>query len=350
MVSGGGMPYGIFGVVRVFYSYMPDPVGDSAGSAQQLLRTASSLHMSTPLIQACGVSRSFGPKRVLDIVDLELGAGNVCGLVGLNGAGKTTLIRLLLGLLRSDGGTLSVLGFDPWHHDAEYYRRVGVVLEHDGFWGNLTYRENLDLFGRAKGLSRKEIDRYVEEQWGQTEIAHDTKQAKLLSRGQRMQCALSRAFLGDPDVCLLDEPAVALDVEAYDHFCELVRTARARGAAVLISSHQLDTIQQLCDVVGLLQGGRIHMLDNAESPTNTEWIIRTGNGSSCGAIIAQHADTDPSYENGRWRFSVTDAESAVPRIVAALVAAGCSIKEVRPVERDLRRRLRATYARTGRSE
>ena len=306
--------------------------------------------MPTTFITAHGISRAFDGKQVLNAVDLRVGAGSVFGLVGLNGAGKTTLIRLLLGLLRPHGGSLSVLGFDPWRHDPRYYRRVGVVLEHDGFWGNLTFLQNLDLFGRAKGLSHEEVSRYVEEQWGRAEIAHSGKKAKLFSRGQRMQCALSRAFMGWPEVCLLDEPAVALDVEAYDHFCDLVREARSRGAAVVISSHQLDTIQQLCDVVGLLQEGRIDLLQGVENPAETTWVLRAAGEDSYGDLIARHAAGKPSFKDGLWHFTVVDPDTTVPRLIAALVEAGCAVKEVRPVERDLRGRLRDTYTRAERSE
>ena len=109
--------------------------------------------MGAPLIVVHSLRRGFGATPVLQGLDLDVGGGTVFGLVGRNGAGKTTLIRVLLGLLRSEGGSVSVLGYDPWHHEPAYYRSTGVVLEHDGFFGNLTFSQNMVFYARARGTT-----------------------------------------------------------------------------------------------------------------------------------------------------------------------------------------------------
>ncbi|MBD3244038.1 MAG: ATP-binding cassette domain-containing protein, partial [Chitinivibrionales bacterium] len=211
--------------------------------------------MDTPVVSTTDLRKRFGAHRVLCGVDLHIEHGSLFGLVGLNGAGKTTLIRLLLGLLKPESGDVRVAGKAPWRHESSMYRAIGAVLEHDGFWGNLSFAQNIRVFADARGVSRGETDEYLRRYWSGSDILESTRKVRTFSRGQRTQCALCRAFLGWPPVCLLDEPTVGLDIDSYDRFHRLVREARERGAAVLVSSHQLETIEELCDRVGLLRGG-----------------------------------------------------------------------------------------------
>jgi len=213
------------------------------------------------IIDVTDLRRSFGKSLILEDISLRIWEGSIYGLAGLNGAGKTTLIRVLLGLIRKDSGSVSVCGFDPWRHEPEFYRMVGVTLESDGFCGNLGVRDNLRIFAAAKGIPWGEAERYFEEYWGGTDIFKTDRKVKNLSRGQRVQCGLLRAFLGRSRVYFFDEPVVSLDFKAYEHFKELVREAKSRGAAILISSHQLGIIDDLCDRVGLLSGGRIEEVE-----------------------------------------------------------------------------------------
>lgn len=214
--------------------------------------------------------KNFGKKTVLDNVSLQINAGSVYGLVGLNGAGKTTFIKILLGLLRADGGDVVVAGFDPWKHESEFYKSLGVTLESDGFAGNLTVRENLYIYADAKNISRADVDKYFDEHWGGTDIYKTSLQVKKLSRGQRTQCGLARAFLGNPKVYIFDEPIVNLDFLAYEHFCGMVRNAQKNGAAFLISSHQLEVVDDLCDRVGFLRDGRLEEITRDDNDNDRE--------------------------------------------------------------------------------
>jgi len=207
------------------------------------------------IINVKNLKRSFGANPILKDISLQAGDGSIYGLVGLNGAGKTTLIRVLLGLLQKDGGELTVGGYDPWRHQPEYYRTIGVALESDGFCGNLTVRDNLRIFASAKGIGWADAEKYLEEYWGGTDIFKTDRKVKFLSRGQRVQCGLCRAFLGWPKVYFFDEPVVSLDFWAYEHFKKMAGEAKSRGAALLISSHQLETIDDLCGRAGLLKDG-----------------------------------------------------------------------------------------------
>lgn len=298
--------------------------------------------MSEAIVQVSGLTRSFGPRNVLDNLDLTLERGSVFGLVGMNGVGKTTLIRLLLGLIGPDSGACRVMGFDPCRHEPAYYHSLGVVLEHDGFQGNLTVRENLEFFARAKGLGAVDLWEYFSANWASSSLARDQRRVKYFSRGMKMQCALCRAFMGNPRVCFLDEPVVALDLEAYDHFCGIVRKLQSWGATILISSHQLDTIEDLCTGVGLLENGRISLVPIGDGSARTEeWIIEMSGDDTAESLIREVTGSPARQDGDLWHVTVTrEAKSVIPELIARLVASGCSIFEVRRYNRTLKDSIR----------
>lgn len=301
-------------------------------------------------LAASGVTKGFGTRPVLKGLDLALEPGTVHGLVGLNGAGKTTLIRLLLGLLRPDAGSVTVLGRHPGPDSSALYRRMGVVLEHEGFAGNLTIARNLSFFARAKGVSQTGLDAYFRTHWSDTAIGDTSRKAKHLSRGQKMQCALCRAFLGRPEVCLFDEPVVALDVTAYDHFCGMVREARGRGATILISSHQLEAIEELCDTVGILEEGVLSNVEGTVAGVSRIWIVRAPGDARFGEVIRGQGGLDPRHTDGLWELRVEgDPTVVIPGVVRALVEAGCPIGEVRPATGGIRESLRSHFRRPAES-
>jgi ABC-2 type transport system ATP-binding protein len=299
-----------------------------------------------PVITVRSTAKSFGSNPVIDGCSFEVGAGESFGLVGLNGAGKTTLIRLLLGILRPDAGTITVLGSDPWRHDASVLRRIGVVLEHDGFWGNLTFEQNMRLFSAAKGIAWRDTAAYLEEHWKTTGIGNSAKPVKFFSRGQRMQCALCRAFLGAPALFIFDEPAVSLDVGAYDHLKSMVSDARRRGATFLISSHQLDAIDDLADRVGILREKRLTEISLTTGGSRRFWSVAADENPRAFHILQKLCGSAPVYNGGEWRFEVSDAATVIPEIVRELVRVGCSIRKVAPVENDFSARIRDEYRRT----
>jgi ABC-2 type transport system ATP-binding protein len=291
-----------------------------------------------------GLSKTFGKHAILSDLSLEVGQGEVYGLVGLNGAGKTTLIRLMLGILKSSAGALTVLGSDPWAHDARLHRRMGVVLEHDGFWGNLTFEQNLKFFAAAKNIAWSDAQAYVKEFWRHTDICMGKKPVKFFSRGQRMQCALCRAFLGWPELYLFDEPAVALDLDAYDHFTKLAKHARDGGATLVVSSHQLETIEELSDRVGILRDKKVTELTTmGKRGIEPLWELDADEAEEWAAIILATCGSSSTYENGRYRFVTPSPPETVPLLVKRLVDAGCSIRQIGPAETAFGDLIRSEY-------
>jgi len=288
------------------------------------------------------IDKTYHNKKVLDSVSLTLQPGTTFGLIGLNGAGKTTLIRILLGLINADSGICNVLDMNPADHGKQFYRRIGVVLEHNGFFGNLTVQENLRFFSEARGISYNHMNEYFQRHWKQSSIGSDTRKIKYYSRGQKMQCSLCRAFLGWPEIFLLDEPVVALDIQAYDHFCNLVHEAHSQNATIIISSHQLDAIDELCNSIGILENGTLKVLDIKslkQKKTRKTWLIKSNYRSEYQQIIETISGESVTYEGGTWIFPVSHdkSEAVISAIITQLAAKGCTIYEVRPEKEDFRK-------------
>jgi ABC-2 type transport system ATP-binding protein len=303
--------------------------------------------MPDPVITVENISKSFDKNVIFESCSVSVVQGSVFGLVGLNGSGKTTFIRLLLGLLMPGRGRISVLGHDPWKHDPAYFKKIGVILDHDGFSGNLTVAENMLFFAEAKGMGKSQVAAYIEETWKDTflhaEFYGGRKKVKYFSRGQKMQCAICRAFLSRPVLYFLDEPTVALDVDAIDHFYSLVKQARDSGATVLISSHQLSAIEDLCDTVGMLHNKNITIVKPGPGASDKQsWMIRCNGDADArfGRTIENVCGFSAVFRDGAWHFPVTDAEIQIPRIVAALVSDGCRVYEVMAEAGSLKDRIR----------
>jgi ABC-2 type transport system ATP-binding protein len=293
--------------------------------------------MQPNVIDATNISRNFGKKNVLQDVSIAIPAGTVYGLVGMNGAGKTTLFRLLLGLLNLHSGSCRILGENPSDQSSSLYRNIGVSLEHNGFYGNLSAQENLYFFGRIKGLSKERVDNYIESTWHNFPIFKSKRPVKTFSRGERVQCGLCRAFLGDPEVLILDEPVAALDVYAYEHFCTLVHTAQKKGAALCISSHQIELIETVCTAAGVLENGKLISI-STEKVTVEEWYFKTTPMSASELASLSHI-LDISLTMHPSGFTATlqsPSGAALSKILAALSQKNIAIEELKPLPKSLR--------------
>jgi ABC-2 type transport system ATP-binding protein len=206
----------------------------------------------TSAISVSGLVKDFGATRALDHLDLEVWTGEVHGFLGPNGAGKTTTIRILLGLLRDDGGAAEVLGGDPWREAVRLHRRLAYVPGEVNLWPNLTGGEVIDLLGALRGgldparraalLERFQLD--------------PTKRCRAYSKGNRQKVALVAALASDVELYLLDEPTSGLDPLMELVFQDVVRELRDAGRTVLLSSHILAEVEALCDRVTIIRAGR----------------------------------------------------------------------------------------------
>ncbi|GAT83269.1 ABC transporter [Streptomyces sp. F-3] len=206
----------------------------------------------TQAITVRGLHKSFGRTHALDGLDLEVAAGEVHGFLGPNGSGKSTTIRILLGLLRADSGVARVLGRDPWTDAVEVHRRIAYVPGDVTLWRNLSGGEVIDLYGRLRGgLDPRRRDELIE----RFEL-DPTKKGRTYSKGNRQKVALVAAFASDVDLLILDEPTSGLDPLMEEVFQRCVAEERDRGRTVLLSSHILSEVEELCDRVSIIRRGR----------------------------------------------------------------------------------------------
>ncbi|MDS0136309.1 MULTISPECIES: ABC transporter ATP-binding protein [unclassified Amycolatopsis] len=204
-------------------------------------------------ITADGLTKAFGRTKALDGLNLTVHTGEVHGFLGPNGAGKTTTIRVLLGLMRADGGRATLLGGDPWTDATELHRRLAYVPGDVTLWPNLTGGEVIDLLGRLRGgldtARRAElIERFD---------LDPRKKGRTYSKGNRQKVALVAALASDVELLVLDEPTSGLDPLMEEVFREVVAEERERGdRTVLLSSHILSEVEALCDRVTIVRAGR----------------------------------------------------------------------------------------------
>jgi ABC-2 type transport system ATP-binding protein len=207
--------------------------------------------MSTNAISVSALSKSFGETRALDGLDLVVRRGEVHGLLGPNGAGKTTTLRILLGLLRADGGEVRLLDGDPWRDAVALHHRLAYVPGDVTLWPELSGGEVIDLLGRMRGgldprrradlLDRFDLD--------------PRKKCRTYSKGNRQKVALVAALASDVEL-LLDEPTAGLDPLMEAMFRDYIREERQTGRTVLLSSHILAEVEAVCDRVTIIRSGR----------------------------------------------------------------------------------------------
>jgi len=198
-----------------------------------------------------GVTKKYGSHRALDGIDLNVGAGELIALLGPNGAGKTTAVKLLLGLLRPDEGTVRVFGLDP--SEAANRQRTGAMLQVTRVPETMRVREHIDLFSSyyPRPMPFAEIV-------GMAGL-HGIEQRFFgeLSGGQKQRALFALAICGDPDLLFLDEPTVGLDVQARRAMWRQIRTLLARGKSILLTTHYLEEADALANRIVVLNHGRM---------------------------------------------------------------------------------------------
>ncbi|MFC5908752.1 ATP-binding cassette domain-containing protein [Streptacidiphilus monticola] len=206
----------------------------------------------TTALSVTGLVKSFGRTRALDGLDLAVEQGEVHGFLGPNGAGKSTTIRVLLGLIRADGGEARLLGGDPWRNAVALHRRLSYVPGDVTLWRNLTGGEAIDLLAGLRGGADPARKRELLERFE----LDPTKKGNAYSKGNRQKVALVAAFAADTELLILDEPTSGLDPLMEEVFRGCVTEARAAGRTVLLSSHILSEVEALCDRVSIIRAGR----------------------------------------------------------------------------------------------
>ncbi len=255
-------------------------------------------------VSVTGLVKTFGRTRALAGLDLEVATGEVHGFLGPNGSGKSTTIRVLLGLLRPDAGRARLLGGDPWRDAVALHRRLAYVPGDVTLWPAISGGEAIDLLGRLQGgLDPRRRDELLERF-----DLDPRKKARTYSKGNRQKVALVAALASDAELLVLDEPTAGLDPLMEVVFQDDVRTARAEGRTVLLSSHILAEVEALCDRVSIIRRGRTVQtgtLAEMRHLTRTAVVVATREpASGLGAMPGVH---DLRTDDDRVRFDVDNA-------------------------------------------
>ena len=272
------------------------------------------------VIEAAGLEKHFGRTTALAGLDLRVRRGEVHGFLGPNGAGKSTTIRVLLGLARASAGVVSVFGRDPWRDAVELHARIAAVPGDVSLWPNLTGGEAIDLIGRLRGGAGDAS--YAARRARLIELFQfdPGKKGRAYSKGNRQKVALIAAFATPADLYILDEPTSGLDPIMETVFDREISRVAGEGATVLLSSHILSEVEQLCDRVSIIRAGRTvetGTLAELRHLTRTE-VSFVDTGVTDAALASIPGAHDPRRAGGRIRFTVDS--DAVSRLLPALAA------------------------------
>jgi ABC-2 type transport system ATP-binding protein len=216
-------------------------------------------------VSVSDLHKSYGSYEALRGVDFEIQAGEVFGLLGPNGAGKTTTVEILEGYRARDGGTVAVLDEDPQRAGLDWRERIGVVLQSSAMYPNLSVAESLQLFA---GYYRQPLDVGSVIGLVGLEEKRDAR-VRTLSGGQQRRLDLGLGLIGDPEVLFLDEPTTGFDPAARRAAWEVIRSLRALGKTILLTTHYLDEAESLADRVAVLREGRIVAMGRPEDLTGS---------------------------------------------------------------------------------
>jgi len=279
-----------------------------------------------PAIRVRDLRKVYGGTPAVDGLSFDVPAGSVFALLGPNGAGKTTTVECIEGFRRPDGGSVEVLGFDPWRDRDALVARMGVMLQEGGVHQATTPREVLRTHARfyRAPLDPDELLETV----GLTAVAG--RRYRTLSGGQKQRLNLALALVGRPRVVVLDEPTAGMDPQARQATWDLVRGLRADGVTVLLTTHFMDEAERLADRVAVIDHGRLLALDSpaalvADAPQD-RLLVQTPAAVDAAALAA--AVGAPIEEDGSGRLLVHAGPEAIPAVTAWFAEQGLPLTGV----------------------
>jgi lipooligosaccharide transport system ATP-binding protein len=261
-----------------------------------------------PFIHARGLRKEFGSLVAVDGVDFDVQRGEAFGFLGPNGAGKSSTMRMIGCVSPPSGGTLQILGLDPVHDGSKIRARLGVVPQQDTLDTELTVRENLIIYGRYFGLSRKEVRERAERLLDFVQLSERANdRVEPLSGGMKRRLTIARSLVNDPDVLLLDEPTTGLDPQARHVVWDRLFRLKQQGVTLVLTTHYMDEAEQLCDRLVVMDRGKI-----AEEGSPLELIRRL---STREVVELRFAADVPPIDEGTFNGRVARVEKLPDRLL-----------------------------------
>lgn len=275
-----------------------------------------------------GLSRTYGATRALDGVSLAVPRGQVFGLLGPNGAGKSTTLRMLVNLVRPSSGEIEVLGAKP----GGSLDRIGTLIEDPALYPHLTGRQHLAVLADLSGVDHARIAEVLDMVGLHQGVDRDTSS---YSTGMRQRLGLAAALLDDPELLILDEPSAGLDPEGVTEVRDLLRRLGDGHRTVLLSSHLLPEVDQVCDHLGVLLGGELAyqgaMVDLVSG--DTQVVVRAEPADRAAAIVAEVLHCEPDHREGE--LVGTGDHSDVPELTRRLADGGVDVSGITTRARSL---------------
>lgn len=275
------------------------------------------------------LTKAYGDTAVVDRVSLSVHRGEVYGFLGPNGAGKTTTLRMLLGLIRPTSGDATVLGRRPG--DQAALARVGSMIEGPAFYPYLSGHDNLAVMGRYAGVGTRTVQASLEA----VDLAsRGGDKVSTYSLGMKQRLGVAAALLKEPDVVVLDEPTNGLDPAGIREMRALIRRLGNSGRTVILSSHMLGEVQQVCDRVGVIASGRVVAENTVDELRGDSHVVLRATPSDVVTATLAGLDVEalPAFDG---HFELQIDEHRTGEAIRALVLAGVDIREVRRVDRQL---------------
>ena len=300
--------------------------------------------MANNIIETKGLTKCYGTFTAVDSLDLSIRQGEVFGLLGPNGAGKTTTTLMLLGLTEPSYGGAWISGIDCTRHPLKVKSFVGYLPDNMGFYPDMTGRENLRMTGRMNGLKGDKLEKRINtllDRVGMTGAAD--KRAGTYSKGMKQRLGIADILMKDPDVLIMDEPTNGIDPEGMRELMALIRELSEKdGKTILISSHQLHQIQQICDRVGIFVGGRLiacGKIDELAQQLQSENGFKLEIGAEPGKdkllkFLRKQKYVGSAEENGE-TVTVQSDEDISGRLVKDMVEEGFLLTHLRRAGNDL---------------
>ncbi|TDP39366.1 ABC transporter ATP-binding protein [Nocardia ignorata] len=285
--------------------------------------------MNESIVVTTGLTKRYGEHLAVDAVSMRVRTGEIYGFLGPNGAGKTTTLRMLTGLVRPSAGTATVHGSAPG--DPEVLRRVGVLIEGPGFYPYLSGRDNLRVLARYRGLGDREVTQALA-RVDLTTRADD--RFRTYSLGMKQRLGVGAALLGDPDLLVLDEPTNGLDPAGLAEMRSLIVDLAADGHTVLLSSHQLAEVQEICHRVGVISGGRLLAESTVAELRGTASLLVRAEPVDV-AVEAVRTLSDAPVRAGAEGIRIETTAAMAPAVARAVVQAGADLLELRVDEKSL---------------
>jgi ABC-type multidrug transport system ATPase subunit len=286
---------------------------------------------STTIVETHGLTKRYGSGVLaVDSVDMSVRRGEVYGFLGPNGAGKTTTLRMLLGLIRPTSGTATVAGHAPG--EPAGLKRIGSLIESPGFYPYLSGRENLRVVADLASVAH----RRVEEVLDIVELSSRAhRKFGTYSTGMKQRLGVAAALLKDPDLLILDEPTNGLDPQGMAEMRKLIKDIGQGDRTVLLSSHLLGEVEQICDRVGVISNGKLVSQSTVQELIGEEGVlVRAQPLDRAKEMLMTMFGSDAiSRQDGALHLKVKPEQST--DINRQLVAAGIGVSELRPFERSL---------------